>query len=357
MRLWPRAERRPRFLIVRHKKYQRTFFDVILRWVEANLPGLSPLFDVRELPTRVKNWSPYALHVAWLQDPVQQWSATTYQQALDLAAQCDERGIPVVNRVDCLLNATKSRGARLMSEVGVETPRMAPILNPREFQETLLGLELPLFVREDWGHARNLFRVDSADDLHRIPWATFERPLAIEAVDVRDPRDGVYRKHRYLAAGALGISHHLQISREWITRGENRVVTPETRNEELNYISQPDRHHAILQRAREALKLDLVAFDYGYRPDGRMIVWEANPFPHFTFATQRLTYRNPAMHRTMLAIVRMYLAAAGLPIPAEVEDALALDLKGVESRFPMHCKPTLRERVLAWPEHRRHRAA
>lgn len=349
---WSRARRQPRFLIVRHRKYHRTFFDVIVRWVATNFPDLAPLFDVRELPVRITDWSPYCLHAAWLQDPVQQWSAETYHQALELAVECDRRGIPMINRVDHLLNATKSRGARLMSEAGAVTPRMAPIVDRSEFEATQCGLQAPLFVREDWGHSRNLFRVDAPDDARRVPWSTFERPLAVEIVNVSSPDDGLHRKHRYVAAGDVGVSHHLQISAEWVTRGENRVITPATRAEELNYISRPDPNHELLQRAREALQLDLVAFDYGYAPDGSMIVWEANPFPSFKFASQRLTYRNPAMHRTMAAILRMYLAAANLPIPAKLEDALALDLAGLERTFTYAEKLGLKDRWRVWKKRR-----
>jgi hypothetical protein len=351
------ARPRSKFLIVRHRKYQRRFFDIILRWVAANLPELSPLFDVRELPTTVGDWTRYAVHAAWLQDPVEQWSAEAYEQALALQSDCDARGIPVINRVDRLLNATKSRGARLMTAIGVNTPRMAPIVDRREFEASLLGLKLPLFVREDWGHSRNVFRVDVPADLPRIPWSTFERPLAIEIVDVCDPDDGLYRKYRYVAADDLGVSHHLQSSHEWITRGENRVMTPATRDDELRYITQADPHHELLQRARRALGLDLVAFDYGYTLDGRMIVWEANPFPTIVFGTRRLVYRNPAIHRTLLAIVRMYLSAARLPIPAAIDDGLALDFPGVEARFTSDFPPTLRERLRSLIRSRRNRAA
>jgi len=345
---WGRASRRPRFLIVRHRKYQRTFFDVIVQWTATNFPELASLFEVRDLPVRIKNWSPYCLHAAWLQDPVQQWSAETYEQALELAAECDRRGLPMINRVDCLLNATKSRGARLMNEAGIATPRMAPIVDRREFEATQLGLQLPLFIREDWGHSRNVFRVDEPGDARRVPWSTFERPLAVEIVDVRSPDDGLHRKFRYVAAGGVGVSHHLQISQEWVTRGENRVITPETRLEELNYLTQPDPNHALLQRACQSLQLDLAAFDYGYSRDGRMIVWEANPFPTFKFASQRLTYRNPAMHRTMAAIVRMYLMRANLPVPAALEDALTLEWSGVERTFTYEEKLRLKDRWRAW---------
>jgi hypothetical protein len=347
---WRRSPRaKPRLLIVRHRRYQRRFFDVILKWVAANVPELTPLFDVRELPTPIRDWSPFVLHVPWLQDPVQEWSPETYDQACELAAACDARGIPVLNRVDRLLNATKSRGAALMQAAGVATPRMERIDDPREFRDARRGLSFPLFIRDDWGHSRNLVRIDGPADLDRVPWRDYQRPLAVQIVDVCDPRDGLHRKYRYFAAGDVGVSHHLQTSTEWITRGENRVMTPESRAEELAYITRPDPNHAALQAARRALGLDMIAFDYGYARDGRMIVWEANPFPTIVFGARRLVYRNPAIHRTLAAIVRLYLAAAGLPIPAKIDDALAADFPAIESRFTCDFPLTFYERWRGWP--------
>jgi hypothetical protein len=338
-----------RFLIARHRSYRRFFFAVILRWVQKNLPSVAPWFEVRDLPVRVKSWSRYAMHVAWLQDPVQRWSIEAFEQALQLADQCEQRGIPVVNRVDRLLNATKSRGAQLMGAAGVRVPRMVLVQDPNEFNDTLLGLKFPLFIREDWGHDQKMFRVDHQDELPNIPWQTFRRPLAVELVDVRDPRDGCFRKFRYVAAGDLGICHHLQIAREWITRGDARIIDAEARAEELAYISQPDANHEALQRARRALGLDFVAFDYGITPEGQLIIWEANPFPLFLFARKRLTYKNPAMHRTMLAIVHLYFSAAGLPIPSEVKAGLSLDFAALEQKFCIVRKTNVVDRLLAFP--------
>jgi hypothetical protein len=351
-RLRHRAVPRSRLLIVRHRKYQRRFFDIILKWVAANVPELSARFDVRELPVHVRDWAPYAVHVPWLQDPVQAWSQETYEQAQTLAAECDRRGIPVLNRVDRLANATKSRGAALMRAAGVTTPRMAPIDDPREFAASLHGLRLPLFIREDWGHDRHLFRVNAPSGLAAIPWDTFRRPVAVEVVDVRDPRDGLYRKYRYVAAGEIGVTHHVQTSAEWVTRGENRVISPATQADELQYITHADPHHEDLQRARRALALDLVAFDYGYTPAGEMVVWEANPFPTIVFGTRRLVYRNPAIHRTLAAIVRMYLVAGGLSVPAAIDDALTADFPTIAARFTSEFPLTFRERWRGWPRHR-----
>jgi hypothetical protein len=338
-----------RFLIVRHRNYRRFFFDIVSRWVSVNLPSLESWFEVRDLPVRVKDWSRYALHVPWLQDPVQRWSMTTYTQALDLTEKCDQLGIPVVNRVDRLLNATKFRGAQLMQAAGVRVPRMALIQNTKAFEQDLHGLSLPLFIREDWGHERNVVRIDHPSDLSLVPWESFQRPLAVELTDVHDPHDGLFRKYRYVATGDVGVSHHLHVSQEWITRGDNRVINPETRTEELTYISQPDPNHEALQQARRALGLDLLAFDYGYAPDGQMIVWEANPFPHFLFARKRLPYKNPAMHRTMLAIVHLYFSAAGLPIPAAVADGLQLNFADIEPQFKIVRKTNLLDRLKAYP--------
>ena len=256
----------------------------------------------------------------------------------------------MLNRVDRLLNADKI-SRRRSSCAASASPRRAwrPLPIRREFERTLLGLTLPLFIREDWGHSRNVVP-------RRLPGRPAAHPLADVPAPGRPSRSSTsaipatacYRKYRYVAAGDVGVSHHLQTSAEWITRGENRVITPETRDEELRYITQPDPNHDALQRARRALGLDLVAFDYGYTPDGRMIVWEANPFPTIVFGTRRLIYRNPAIHRTLLAIVRMYLAAAGLPIPALIDDGLALDFSDVAARFTSDFPPTLRERLRNW---------
>jgi hypothetical protein len=117
----------------------------------------------------------------------------------------------------------------------------------------------------------------------------------------------------------------------------------------LQYISRPEPNHATLQQARKALGLELAAFDYGYTPDGRMIVWEANPFPHFLFARKRLQYKNPAMHRTMLAILHLYFTSAGLPVPEEIAEGLALDFEAVQSRFQIVRKTNLLDRLLAFP--------
>jgi hypothetical protein len=311
-----------RFLIVRHAGKDPDFYDVILGWMEEHFPEIRGLFELRLLPCWVFDWSPYALHVPWLQDPVEAWSPRAYRRACRLAAACDERGIPVVNRVERLSNATKFETATRLSHAGIRTPAMRVIDDHREFRETRAGLALPLFVREDAGHGGPMLRVDSEDDLRALPLERFRRPIAVELIDVRSPEDGLYRKFRYVVAGRVGVPHHMQVTRNWITRGTIRVHDATTRAQEEAYFNEPNPHHELFQRARAALGLDFVAFDYGFDRRGELIIWEACPYPFFHMPTGRLSYLVPAMQRSVAAVVHLYLERAGMAVPPCLEELL-----------------------------------
>jgi hypothetical protein len=200
---------------------------------------------------------------------------------------------------------------------------MARIDCPRRFRETRLGLSLPLIVREDWGHGGRICRADTLREVRELKPERFSRPVAVEFIDVRSPRDGLYRKYRYIAAGEVGVSHSMHVCRDWRAMGTGAEYGNELRDEELHYTSNPDSNHEQLQRAREALGLDFVAFDYSYDPQGRLVVWEANPYPHLHFPRARRIYRLPAIENTLAAMVRLYLDRGGLPTPHEIEQLLA----------------------------------
>ncbi len=312
------------FLIVRDAPQPsgKHAYDVVLEWVAENFPEFSPLFRIESLPYAIPPGADFSLHIAWLKDPVEGWSMKVFDEATRLARDCDLRGIPVVNRVDRLINSTKSIGARLMAPTGVRVPRMARINDPEEFRDTLLGIPLPLLIRDDWGHQGEMLRADTREAAVALPIDRFQRPLAVELIETRSPKDGFYRKYRFIAAGDVGVSHHLQISTDWITRGEGRSSSDDARYEELDYIGQADPNHHLLEQARRALGLDLVAFDYAYDDAGRVVVWEANPYPFLHFSAKSLLYRNAAIHRTLAAILKLYLDRAGIPSPARLDDQL-----------------------------------
>jgi len=316
------AERR--FLIVRHADKYPDMYRCLLDWVERAFPDVRARFELRLLPCRIRDWSSYVLHVPWLQDPVEDWTPHGHRQAMELAAQCDGRAIPVINRVERLSNSVKSVGARLIAGTGIRTPRIVPIENWAAFGETLGGLELPLLIRKDRGHGGPTCLVERRADLERVPTARFLHPIAVEYIDVQSPQDGLYRKYRYLAAGDRGVTRHLICGTHWEVRPGNRSINAETRHEELAYLNAPEPNHAALQRARRALGLDVVAFDYSYDRQGQLVVWEANPYPDLRHpADPAMTYLFPYVERSFAAVVRLYLQSAGLPVPAQLEDMLA----------------------------------
>lgn len=313
----------PRWLMLRHPTCKPQFYQLWLDWVALNFPNLYGHVEWRLLPCTLQRHEEVALVVPWLQDPVQQWSEPAYRQACALARQCQQYGIPTINPVDRLTHASKLEGTKRIARAGFRTPRMVAIANPDAFKRDAGGLTFPLFIREDWGHGNTILRVKDKSDLPYLSLEGMKRPIAVEIVDVRGA-DGLYRKYRYCAAGDRGVSHHLIVTPHWVTRGQDRIFNEATQAEELAYISAPDPHHDRFQAARRALELDFVAFDYGYDRDGNVVVWEANPYPyiHFSGADGRGQYRQAAIHRTLAAMLALYLERAGLPVPPVLETIL-----------------------------------
>lgn len=309
----------PRILVVRHPYYQRDFYQIVLDWARLNCPEILSHFELRILPCKTRTWSEVSLHIPWLQDPVQQWSTKAYAKAQAIAEQCRSRNIPIINPVDKLLNATKLAGSRRIAQAGLRTPKMVAITHLSQFKQDLGGLKLPLFIREDWGHGGKITQLDTEEDVGALTLEGFGRPIAVERVDAQS-EDGLYRKYRCIVAGQRGISHHLMVTPNWITRGEDRLFTEATRAEELAYIHAPDPNHSHFQAALEKLELDFVAFDYGYDKNGDVIVWEANPFPfiHFSGPDGLLLYRQTAIHRTLAAMLALYLERGRLAVPERI---------------------------------------
>ena len=314
-----------KILIIRHHLGSPRIFDVVLSWVERHVPEIRGRFELRGLPFSRSDLSDYSLCVMWLPDPVQRWSERAYRQALDLTDRCRQQGVPIVNDVQKLLNATKCLGSKLIGETGIRTPVTKRIEDVANFRRDLAGMEFPILLREDYGHCRPLYRAETMEELSRVPLEELATPLVAEFIDVQS-EDRLYRKYRYFAVGDIGIPHHLQVKDHWITKGSGQVVNDSTCAEEVDYLSRQDRHHEQFQRARAALGIDMLAFDYGYTPAGEMVVWEANPYPliHYPGSPDR-QYRSRAVDRTIAAIIKYYHQRAGLEYPAALDRFLEFD--------------------------------
>ena len=322
---WLACRGSPRFLVLRHRVALPSYYREFLGWLGKELPEVRALFELSTLPCRISDWSRYALLIPWFPDPFIHECKPAYLEAKALEARCRGRGVPVINAVDQILGASKLLCARRLAQLGIRTPHTEPIDDAGAFTRNLAGLRPPLLVREDRAHAGRVpaHLIEKAADAKRIPWQRLKHPIAVEFIDVRSPRDGLYRKYRYFAAGDDGLAHMVYLSRDWEVRKGTHVYGEAGRMEQIAFSSSPDPNHVRFQQARRAMGLDFVAFDYSYDREGRPVVWEANVLPSLHFSPDpQWRYFFPAVKRAMATTARMYFERAGLPSPACLQQFL-----------------------------------
>lgn len=143
------------------------------------------------------------------------------------------------------------------------------------------------------------------EDQFRSAVATEFEYIAIEFVDYRSA-DGLYRKHRVWSFGGRQVFRHLATTDQWIVHvtpgNEYMIDRPDLIEEEVRLMERPegafpDQVHAIIAEINERLRLDCFGVDFGFHPDGRMVLFEANaamtffplvPNPRFEFRRQLL---------------------------------------------------------------------
>jgi hypothetical protein len=325
-RQWRRAD--ADILVIRHPQHH-TLNNGLLRWLEQNFPEIRSRIDLRLMPTfnlpigvesKQFKLSPYRLAMQWLQDPIPAWSQSVHRRAITFAGKLKAAGVPCINSPAVLLNAEKAATGRLAQVPGIRTPRTAYLSAPGDleaFQQLING---PVVVRSDWSHGETLCRVESQD---RLPWHIIRsmlHPIAVEFIDTSDS-NGIFWKYRYLAAGTYGVSVHMIGSTHWEVRGKNKLTSSAELAPERGFISRPNADHQRLQAVRAALALDTVALDYALDRKGSLVIWEANPCPGLWFGppSDRLTYRDEAIHRSYAALTGAYLDQAGIPVPESIQ--------------------------------------
>jgi hypothetical protein len=128
--------------------------------------------------------------------------------------------------------------------------------------------------------------------------------FATEFVDYRSP-DGLYRKYRIWSFGGRQVFRHLATTNQWnvhVTPGNEFMYDrPDLIEEEVRLMERPEgafsgEVHAIITAIGARLGLDYFGVDFGFHPDGRLVLFEANatmnyfpivPDPRFQFR-QRL---------------------------------------------------------------------
>ncbi len=244
-----------------------------------------------------------------MQDPLRERFPALYGQVRALEEQCAIHGVPVVSPADSLSRSIKSVALPILRRLGVRTATTVPVTSADD-----LGLALPFLVREDRVHSGDMVLVRNDAERAGVSVEGLDHPIAMEYIDVRSS-DGFYRKYRYVMVGDVGLPRHLIVSRSWLVRARDRVRTPAVLEEEVAYLQAEDPNRDILRRAQRALGFDVVAFDYSYDRDGRLVVWEPNPFANLWQGFNRdpyYDYQQPFLERIYEALLTFYIGRSRL---------------------------------------------
>ena len=191
------------------------------------------------------------------------------------------------NHPAAVLGTTRERVADALAGIdGLQMPRTVRVRieEPADLAGLVEqhGLQWPLILRCTGTHkGESMILVEGPDQvraaLHSIPWGGRELYLT-EFVDCRDT-DGHYRKLRLAVVGNQVFLRHLLIADQWMVHAADRKPGHLDEEGELLRTFESSTLPALserLDRIRDAIQLDYFGIDCNLRPDGRLLIFEAN---------------------------------------------------------------------------------
>jgi len=182
--------------------------------------------------------------------------------------------------------STRSRVSELLQGIdGLHAPR-AIRFQPDAAQDIVraiadAGLRYPVIVRRAGTHGgKTMARLDGPGDSLEANLYAGGPTYVTELVDFGDA-DGFHRKYRFAVIGGEPFVTSMIIGHDWNLHSKSRVWTPETIAEERILIDTFD--HALRPRLKpitdliyQRLGLDYFGVDCALRPDGSVLLFEAN---------------------------------------------------------------------------------
>ncbi len=211
----------------------------------------------------------------------------------------------VINRPEAVLRTTREEVAKVLAGIpGLLVPRVHRFRGGDPDAAlagvTAAGLAFPLIVRQTATHRGRTMALVEDEDQFRSAVSEQQEYFAIEFVDYRSP-DGLYRKYRVWSFGGQQVFRHLAVTEHWIVHvtpgNELMIDRPDLLEEEMQLMKRtegafPDPVHAVIAEIGKRLALECFGVDFGFHPDGRMVLFEANaamsyfpmvPNPRFEF--------------------------------------------------------------------------
>jgi len=309
-------------LVVRHgpgRGRLTGYCDHVLEWLGAERPDLARRIRLHETGTGPAPLDDVCAVFFWLADPLLNYP-DCYEQAIAIQEEAERRSLPVINRPTILATYGKGFQAKRFLEADIPAPHAISVDSPSDLAGCVDRMGLPLLVRGAQSFSgqgavivRSRRQIDSLkpEDLPK-------RPIVTAFVDVRGPQAGYpagdlwsryYHRKRVLLIGDQCVPDSLYLGKDplvqqstslfteyhswqvrlrpygWIGRKALRVVRrrldiPRAVALEAAFTEAPVDAEDLLRKAGSALGLEFLALDYASLPGGKIVIWEANPYPH-----------------------------------------------------------------------------
>ena len=200
----------------------------------------------------------------------------------------------VINPPEAVLQSTRDQVARRLAGIpGLIVPKAVrlrtakPAIAAQAIERA--GMQFPIILRKTGTHTgRILGRFDEIGEL-RAALIDGAEHIATEFIDFRST-DGLYRKYRVFFFGRQRVLRHMLVSDNWNIHGKDRkrfmTGRPDFTEVERRLFAKPegafpDDVIRVLMAIGEQMPLDFFGIDFGFAPDGRVILFEANATMNF----------------------------------------------------------------------------
>ena len=247
--------------------------------------------------------------VFWLGDPLRERYPDCYARAVEIARAGRERGARLVNAPESLSNSIKSVQAARWRAAGIPTPDLQRFADRDELAALLADADYPLLVRCDVLHSQQgMHLVADRAAAERLLASDLKYPGAVGPFI--DTRAGYrasapgsawaryFHKKRTFVFGDIVLTNHAYFSEQpivglsactfsWYTgRVRRRLgsllrIFPADRAclaADLAFSAGEPECADVMRRAARALDFEFCAIDYATFADGRVVLWEANPY-------------------------------------------------------------------------------
>ena len=249
--------------------------------------------------------------VFWVGDPLREMYPEEYRECAAVAVRARERGIPLVNPPESLSATLKGVMGRIWMDAGLPTPSCRRFGDRRSFERAVREMAFPALVRGESCHAQEGLRLFAdREEALACPDGGLPYPGVLSGfVDTREGwrrRDPEALPARYFHKKRVMVYGDRVECRNYYLTPEPIVGDPKASlfgpafqrpgpaarlfgppplvrqaiQAERRWIESGPEDVDLFRKAVRVLGLGFAALDYATPAPGRIVLWEANPYPY-----------------------------------------------------------------------------